>query len=59
MKQPYLECGKIINLHGFRGAVKMESYCDSPAVLAHLGTLWFREGTGYRPVRVLRASVFR
>lgn len=31
MKQPYLECGKIINLHGFRGAVKMESYCDTRA----------------------------
>ena len=59
MKQPYLECGKIINIHGFRGAVKMESYCDSPTVLAHLGTLWLREGEGYRPVRVLRASVFR
>ena len=59
MKQPYLECGKIINIHGFRGAVKMESYCDSPTVLAHLGTLWLRAGEGYRPVRVLRASVFR
>lgn len=59
MKQSYLECGKIINIHGFRGAVKMESYCDSPTVLAHLGTLWLREGEGYRPVRVLRASVFR
>ena len=59
MKQPYLECGKIINIHGFRGAVKMESYCDSPAVLANLGTLRIREKDGYRPVRVLRASVFR
>lgn len=59
MKQPYLECGKIINIHGFRGAVKLESYCDSPAVLAQLGTLWFREGDGYRSRRVLRASVFR
>ena len=59
MKQPYLECGKIINLHGFRGAVKMESYCDTPGVLAHLGTLWLREKDGYRPVKVRHASVFR
>ena len=59
MKQPYLECGKIINIHGFRGAVKLESYCDSPAVLAGLKTRWFREGERYLPRRVLHASVFR
>ena len=59
MKQPYLECGKIINLHGFRGDVKLESWCDSPAVLASLGQLWFRQGEAYVPRRVLHASVFR
>ena len=59
MKQPYLECGKIINLHGFRGDVKLESWCDSPAVLATLGQLWFRQGEAYVPRRVLHASVFR
>lgn len=57
MKHDFLECGKIINTHGFRGAVKLESRCDSPKVLANLGTLWFAEGDGYRPVRVRRASV--
>ncbi len=59
MKQAYLECGKIINIHGFRGAVKLESYCDSPAVLAGLSTLWFRDGDRYIPRRVLHASVMK
>lgn len=59
MKQAYLECGKIINIHGFRGAVKLESYCDSPSVLAGLGRLWFREGERYTARRVLHASVFK
>ena len=59
MKQAYLECGKIINIHGFRGAVKLESYCDSPALLAGLGTLWFRDGDRYIPRRVLHASVMK
>ncbi len=59
MKQPYLECGKIINTHGFRGTVKLESWCDSPSVLAELSTLWFCEKEGYRPVKVLHASVFK
>ncbi len=59
MKQPYLECGKIINLHGFRGDIKLESWCDSPAVLAGLPVLWFCENGEYRSRRVLHASVFR
>lgn len=58
MKQPYLECGKIINTHGFRGAVKLENRCDSPEVLASLDRIWFCEQDGsYRPCRVLHASV--
>lgn len=57
MKHEYLECGKIINKHGFRGAVKLESWCDTPADLARVGTYWFPEGDGYRPVRVRKSSV--
>ena len=60
MKQKYLECGKIINTHGFRGTVKLESWCDSPYVLAELETLWFLQKNGeYTPCRVKHASVFR
>ena len=59
MKQPYLECGKIINTHGFRGTVKLESWCDTPNVLASLKTLYFLQGGQYTPRRVLHASVFK
>ena len=59
MKQAYLECGKIINTHGFRGTVKLESWCDSPAILAELDRIWFKKGEGYACRRVLHASVFR
>ncbi|MBQ8310522.1 MAG: 16S rRNA processing protein RimM [Clostridia bacterium] len=59
MKLAYLPCGKIINTHGFRGTVKLESWCDSPEILADLETLYFREGDDFRPVRVLHASVFK
>jgi 16S rRNA processing protein RimM len=59
MKQAYLECGKIINIHGFRGTVKLESWCDSPDVLASLERIWFYEGGVYRPVKVLHASIFK
>ena len=58
MKQPYLECGKIVNTHGVRGGVKLESYCDSPAVLASLPTLFLRSKSGiYEAKRIIKASV--
>ncbi|MBR2927105.1 MAG: 16S rRNA processing protein RimM [Clostridia bacterium] len=59
MKQTHLECGKIINTHGFRGTVKLESYCDAPEILADLPFIYFLNGTDYSAVKVLRASVFR
>ncbi len=59
MKKFYLECGKIINTHGVAGAVKLESWCDSPAVLAGLDTLYLKKGESYEPRKILKASVFK
>ncbi|MBQ7336258.1 MAG: 16S rRNA processing protein RimM [Clostridia bacterium] len=58
-KLEYLPCGKIVNTHGFRGTVKLESWCDSPEILAGLDTLWFCEQGDYRARHVLHASVFK
>ena len=59
MKKEYLECGKIINTHGIAGGVKLESWCDSPAVLAKLKTVYFEKDGKYEPIAVLHASVFK
>ena len=59
MKQPYLECGKIINTHGFRGTVKLESWCDTPDVLAGLARIWFLRDGVYQSKKVKHASVFK
>lgn len=59
MKLQYLPCGKIVNTHGFRGTLKLESWCDAPEILADLQVLWLLEGETYRPLKVLRASVFK
>lgn len=59
MKNQYLECGKIINTHGVKGAVKLESWCDSPAVLASLKCIYMSQKGQYIPVKVLHASVFK
>ena len=57
MKQPYLECGKIINIHGVRGAVKAESFCDTPRVLSSLPQLFLKKNGIYEAHKVVRASV--
>lgn len=54
----YLECGKIINIHGLDGTVKLESWCDTPDVLASLKCLYFSDlNGGYTPKKVVKASV--
>ncbi len=58
MKKEYLECGKVCSAHGVRGAVKVESWCDSPSVLAKQKRIFLAEKDGsYREVQVLSASV--
>ena len=59
MKNQYLECGKIINTHGVKGAVKLESWCDSPSVLSSLKCIYMSQKGQYIPMKVLRASVFK
>ena len=55
----FLEAGKIINTHGVRGDVKLEHWCDSAAVLAELGTLYFKKGGSFEPRAVTSASVYK
>ena len=55
----YLECGKVIATHGVAGAVKLESWCDSPYVLAELPTLYMLIDGKYIPFEVEKASVFK
>ena len=58
-KKKYLECATVINTHGVRGDVKLESLCDTPAVLAGLKRVYFLEGGEYKEIKVLHASVFK
>lgn len=58
-KKQYLECAIIINTHGVRGDVKLESLCDSPEVLAGLERVFTLEGGKYREIKVTHSSVFK
>ena len=58
-KSKFLECGKIINTHGVRGGLKLESWCDTPGDLASLKKVYLKNGTEYTCHKVKRASVFK
>ena len=58
-KKQFLECGIIINTHGVRGDVKLESLCDSPEVLASLERVFVLEGGNYREIEVKHTSIFK
>ncbi len=58
-KKKYLECAIIINTHGVRGDVKLESLCDSPSVLAGLKRAYLCDKGEYKEIKVLHASVFK
>ncbi len=55
----YIECGKVINTHGCRGGIKLESWCNSPYELADLKTVYEKKAQTYVEYKVLKASVFK
>ena len=57
--EKYIECGKIINTHGCHGAVKLDSWCNSPEELASLKKLFVRKNGTYEKYNVKRTSVFK
>ncbi len=55
MKKEFLECGKIVSVHGLRGEVRAQSWGDSPEDLCAFETLYLDGGK--TPVTVERARV--
>lgn len=59
-RSEYLEAGKIVNTHGVKGNVKIESWCDSPSVLASLKKIYFKRKNGeYIPIDVESSFVHK
>ncbi len=58
-KKKYLECGKIVNTHGVKGAIKLESWCNTPNDLAELERLFISLPGGMKEFKIVKASVFK
>ena len=55
MKKQFLEIGKIVNVHGLGGVVKVMPWCDSAEFLCEFETLY--RGKEHTPMEIERASV--
>ena len=56
MKKEFLECGLIRAPHGVRGVLSIDSWCDSPRVLASQSRVFVKAGEEYREMKVCSAS---
>lgn len=57
MKQQYLEVGKVTNVHGLHGEVRVQPWADSPDFLCQFKTLYVDEA--HFPMKVERARVHK
>ena len=58
-KSQYLECGKIVNTHGCHGGLKLESWCDTPEVLASFKKIFLKKGEEFEKLKVKKAAIFK
>ncbi len=58
-KIAYPECGKIVTTHGCHGGVKIESWCDSPEVLAALPAVYMKKEGALVRVALKKTAISR
>lgn len=57
--EKYLQIGKIVNTHGFRGDVKAQAWSDSPDVLVKLKFVYRKVKDEYIKIKVQKSSVHK
>lgn len=59
MDKKYIECGKIINTHGCKGALKVEPWCNSAKDFSTLKRLFIQKKSDFIEYTVTKSSVFK
>lgn len=52
MLRPFLETGKIVSVHGLKGEVRVQPWCDSGEFMKTFKTLYF-DKKGEKPIKVV------
>lgn len=59
MEKKYIECGKIINTHGYKGGLKVEPWCNTPKDFTQLKVLYIQRGCDFVKYTVTKSSIFK
>lgn len=59
MDKKYIECGKIINTHGCKGALKVEPWCNTPKDFSSLKKLFIQNKNTFIEYTVTKSSIFK
>ena len=57
--EKYLQIGKVVNTHGFKGDIKMQTWSDTPAVCTKLKALYRKVGNDYQKYNIQKSSVHK
>ena len=57
--EKYLQIGKIVNTHGFRGDIKMQTWSDSSEVVTKLKVLYRKVNGQFVAMKVTKGSVHK
>lgn len=57
--EKYLQAGKIVNTHGYKGQIMIQSWCDSPEILTGIKTLYLLKNNEYIPLNIEHAVVHK
>ena len=57
--EKYLQIGKVVNTHGFRGDVKVQTWSDTPEVVTKIKALYKKVGGTYQKMDVSKSSVHK
>lgn len=58
-EKKYIECGKIINTHGCRGGLKLDSWCNTAEDLANMHRIFLEENGTYIKYKVKKSAIFK
>lgn len=56
-KKKYLQCGVVVGTHGVKGGIRVESWCDTPEILAGLRNVYIKKGEVFSALKVTSSFV--
>ena len=59
IREKYIECGKIVNTHGVKGMLKVETWCNSLDDFLALGRVFIKKGDDFKEHAILNSQAHK